>query len=613
MRTGGPVQQPRENNSEVKKISRIEREVSVMKNRRKILATVLAVAMAAVMLSGISAGANEFPGSIRITSPAGLSLDGQTFEAYRIFDATIGGPDNDRFAYTLVPAFEAFQTANATLLGGRTLREYLIRDDITAEDMIVLSEALWMFISANASILPEGTPSVTGNVATISNLRLGYYLVYSVAEVTDQEGNTVVAAVALTTTKPVAQVMLKADAPTIDKLVWNHHDSYEDWTKWNDVSIGEVVDFRLTSTVPAMTGYSSYTFTIHDRMSAGLTPVRDAGGIAVSVSVGTAATFTSFTVIEGVTHPGAGDTPCDCTFRIVFDPDVFVTLTPGLPIIISYSAVLNENANVGPAGNPNDARLEYSRTPYEAGDGEPETNWTPWERVKVYTGEMGFIKVDGDNVLATLPGAQFELWDEKPADGGARKKLWFTGPTRREVTEQIVIEGVTETVVVVINEYKVAPQGPGTTDRLTTPDYGEHFSGRVVIRGLGASYTIGTAGDYDIYGSFSFVEVVAPNGYYPLEGPILVQLRIDCVYDGEWTPYQDTEWELAEWAETPGGMDWVILQGLLRIDNFSDEEFPETGGIGQRIFIIAGASLMGLSLIGLVLTTALKKKKAVKS
>ena len=58
---------------------------------------------------------------------------------------------------------------------------------------------------------------------------------------------------------------------------------------------------------------------------------------------------------------------------------------------------------IGSAGNPNEARLEYSNNPYGGG-----TGITPWDKVIVFTYELVANKVDGSN--NPLEGAGFTLY-----------------------------------------------------------------------------------------------------------------------------------------------------------------------------------------------------------
>jgi len=676
-----------------------------MKKSKRLVAIVVALIMAATVLMGLTSSAAG-PGSITIEAlnPENLVLNGQTFDAYRIFEIlTIkeikvdpDDPDSDvvySFAYKIVEPFDQFK--NYPNSATQSLTEYLSSGLVGhSDDMNTLAGNLWAFIedfnktAAPADrIVPEGTVTVPALIAggvpvtetKIENIPLGYYLVFGSGYADgDAVDGKVIAACALTSTKPDATVILKADAPKLDKLIWNHHtalipsdpkdqkldgpaDIPGDWIRWNDVSIGQTVYFRLNTAVPQMIGYTvangGYTFTIHDRMSAGLTfnlasveiylgGTRDeyvAGGSVEKLVVGAGNDYTVFYSPTPVAPPVPAD---GCTFDIVFNPLKFVTYTPEKEIYIYYSADLNENAVIELPGNPNEAQLEYSNNPYKVGE-EGGTNKTPWRKVKVYTGKYGFIKTLGDKIptddvnkedvmydkdgdmyyVETLPGAEFELYEHKlDADGKPiiddTTIIWFKEDTSnpKEYVYTVVAAGT-----------------PGAKTRMTTP-----AGGRVQIIGLGASYeeydmlldnngdpVLGADGkpifvhkghkNTDEFGYYYLVERKAPAGYVLQPKPIPIQLHIYCVYEG-WLIDDNGVFE-ADWNryynEQDDEIDWLIVQNgnnkvgeWLLIKNFLGE-FPPTGGSGRRNFIIGGIALMGLAVVGMVVTSATRKKKII--
>jgi len=633
------------------------KEEMVKITRRSILAIVLALTMAMTMFGGLLASANEPPEtpaiSITIPASANLTFEGQRIELFRVFDVTfqvING--RERFAYTITPEFRPFQEdpANAAFLGQtgvgasartRTLHEFILALDrgFNDPDMIILAEMLREF-AGERNIAPVAFEVGAPGQRTIvfEDLPLGYYLVGGAGYVASQSSEpppvppeTVMPVPRLVTVykDEVVEITLKADAPTIDKEIYNDHPNLEDcdycddecaacdgWGRWTDGSIGDVVQFRVTTTVPNMVGYSEYVFTVHDVLSPGLTFRNDVrvqivapgpDGARRDMLLGTEYTVT-------ILPPPQLPEPQVTRFSIAFVPEEFIKLTPGSTIYIFYSATINQNAIIEIPGNDNLVRLEYSRNPYDTS----QTNYTPWSRVKVFTGRLGFIKVDEYDILATLPNAEFELW-EIPDDPDSA--LWFTGP-------EVVIDDT-----VPVNVYRVmtpaqiqavidAAEGATEAERranaraahvkLVTP-----ASGRVLVEGLGSGYTI-YGPDDDIlaehrYGYYWLVETKAPDGFHLRPDPIPVQVRIvDVIFDGElFDPDDEAAWNIIV-DETDPGLFWHVVQrNLLGIRNFADPLFPETGGIGRTMFIFGGVALMGFAVIGLVATTAVKKKKAV--
>lgn len=99
-----------------------------------------------------------------------------------------------------------------------------------------------------------GTDSITG-------LAAGYYLIKNTS-VGDGEVYT---DYILQVVKNV-EVNPKSGKPTLDKQI-KHNDNGE-WGVVGDNQIGDTVEFRTITTVPIVSGYTEYTYVIHDEMSA---------------------------------------------------------------------------------------------------------------------------------------------------------------------------------------------------------------------------------------------------------------------------------------------------------------------------------------------------------
>lgn len=102
-----------------------------------------------------------------------------------------------------------------------------------------------------------GTDSITG-------LAAGYYLIKN----TDVGTGEVFTDYILQVVENVT-VQPKSGKPTLDKQI-RHNDNGE-WGVVGDNQIGDTVEFRTITTVPIVSGYTEYTYVIHDEMSAGLT------------------------------------------------------------------------------------------------------------------------------------------------------------------------------------------------------------------------------------------------------------------------------------------------------------------------------------------------------
>ena len=75
-------------------------------------------------------------------------------------------------------------------------------------------------------------------------------------------------------------------------------------------------------------------------------------------------------------------------------------------IVVEYTAKLNENAEIGAAGNPNTVYLDFSNNPNNGGEGD--RGKTPEDKVIVFTYKLTVNKVDKEN--KPLTGAEFSLF-----------------------------------------------------------------------------------------------------------------------------------------------------------------------------------------------------------
>jgi len=515
-----------------------------MKKRGRILGFTLALTMALSVVLPLNVFA---AGSIKVNRPSNLSIEGQEFRAYKIFDVTI---DEPHYSYTVSADFLAFlgtagypekEEAFISLIEG-------MAND--SEELNKLGEDLWSYIVANSIETPYAiTAGANAESVVIDGLPLGYYLTYGT--VLADNGVTITAAVSLTTTNESAVINPKADYPKIDKDVWNHNVEGEDkWDKWADLNVGDIAEFKLTSEVPLMFGYESkgYVFTVHDTMSKGLT--FDAESVAVKVGGVTVSEGSDYeVVIVGTDGDGA------LSFKIVFDPMIFVTYTSGSAIEIYYEALLNEDAVIGAPGNPNTVHLEYSTNPYAAGEGG-ETGETEPETVIVYTFEIKIYKYKGDIDKESdegLAGAKFVLRTDKDKEDSA---LYFIGSDGIYMLSESGAEGA----------------GVG----LESPD-----GGKISLIGLDA-------------GTYYLVETDAPKGFNKIPDAItVVVVHTDAAGAFNYT--------------VTIGSDVLPGQDTVNVLNKSGFLFPGTGDIGTTIFYIAGSVIVVAALIALVVYASKRK------
>ncbi len=352
-----------------------------MKKMKKIASLLLALIMVfGLTTASFAAMEGELTsGSITITNPA----EGQTYNAYHILYLESYNAESGAYSYKANSAWKDWLKTQTT---------YVIIDDqgyvtwvegADAAEFAKLAAAQLEGKEADGTaVAAEGAASVT-----ISNLKLGYYLV----------DTTLGTLCSLDTTNPEVNMTEKNQAPTVAKDV--QEDSDGAWGETNDADINQVVKFKAVITVQA--GAENYV--LHDTMSAGLTYT---GVTSVKIG-GTDVEAENYTVNSTGLDDG-------CTFEVAFEDEYIATLGVGTEIVVEYSAKLNENAVVGLNGNINKVKLEY-------GD-ESNPSYTPEDTTTTYTWDAKVIKYtkkDGNEV--NLADAVFKL--TKDQDGNSVLKF----------------------------------------------------------------------------------------------------------------------------------------------------------------------------------------------
>ena len=349
-----------------------------MKKFKKIIALAMTLAMMATLAIGLTALAEDGPPTKASITFDDDPRDDVTYKAFKIFNLTWDGvaPPKGAYTYTLNTKYNNI---------AELATPYLALADPKEAEARTFADAVW-------AIIKDMTPEAQGasDAAGWANLDLGYYLISSEGKNPDGV-STVTAAVSLNTNGQNVHVIPKVDLPTIDK---NQSLTADDYGKPAlDARIGDTVYYQLKSEVPDRYNYTSYTFTVKDTMSAGLTFNED-------VKV----------FIDGVEYEewDYAVSPAPETFHIVFRPVPFVaaTVVTGKEIVITYTATLNENALIR-AANTNTVYLEYSNNPYPDSEGDYSTGETPPITVEVFTYDFRIFKHDeADDGLA---GAWFVL------------------------------------------------------------------------------------------------------------------------------------------------------------------------------------------------------------
>ena len=577
---------------------------------KKLVSRFMAVLMAMTMILSMSmtAFAAEAPkGTLTVNN----TVAGKTLDLYQIFTATKNEAGN--VAYTLNSAYEGFfqsKISGASTLTGEALSEKAynyVKDQVGTDGSNGAAFAKdildWILKNATTVATTHTTANTTADTTVINNLDYGYYVVYPLGatDTSTAPGNEKVKSVAslVSVTGIDATVNMKSNYPTVDKKIipaqsgsgitigaivngnWegNHQMELDDENesedtiaphgatdekKVGDFGIGDTVTYQLTSKVPDMTGYNSYTFKFSDTLSKGL-DLKE----VLSVKVGNTTLTAKST--------GAN------TYALAYDKSnrtLTVTLNDfynsyknrtGDTITVVYTATLNKDAVIGMNPNTNKAVVEYSNDPKSDGTGKSEPSI-----VDVHTFDFTIFKYYlKDETQTGLANAEFELYKANEAGDAA--------DTNAKIN--IVDEGN--------GVYRQATADEAKATGFTSAKIVSDADGKVLVKGLDA-------------GTYYLRETKAPEGYNKLLSDIKVEIKP--VYDettGKLTSYSvDYTYN---GTKTPGtAITTKDNSPEVAVENKTGAQLPSTGSKGALMVTLAGIVLFG----ALTASKAFGKKKA---
>lgn len=333
------------------------------KTIKKLMAALLAVALLCVMAVPAFA-AEGASGSITIDK----AINGETYTAYKIFDVVSSKVETDgstTYVYTVAEGWAGFfEQSNVKdyVTVDKSGQPAWVEGKKSDTDLQAFAKLALTYASENS--ITGKTATAAGNQAVISGLTAGYYVVSTTA------GSLCI----LNTNGSSLQINEKNKAPTIDKKIDGNKDS-------NDAAIGDVVNYTVT--IHAKKGATGYVLT--DTMTKGLTFNND-----VKVTVGS--NELTLNNEYAVTAPADG-----ATFKVTFAESYLNTIDSDTDIVISYTATVNKDAEIGTTGNTNTAQLKYGN------DSTVEST------TKTYSYKFDLVKTDKSNKL--LEGAKFKLYD----------------------------------------------------------------------------------------------------------------------------------------------------------------------------------------------------------
>ena len=549
-----------------------------MKKARKLTAVLLSLVMLLALVVPASAAENY---SITIHN----DKTGHTYEAYQIFAGTVSndaatdgeaegpmlgditwgsGVDGAALLAALKAADEEKYDACTT---AADVAEALGAEGATAADAAAFADIAAQHLTTAAKTATA--PNDDGNYI-IQGLPAGYYLVK------DQDGS--LEGDADTATDYIVQVLgnvamdpKDSDIPTLEKKVaerskYQKNEGYgmyyNDVADWN---IGDSVPFKLIASIPNnIESYDEYKFVFHDTLSNAFTLERDS--IKVFVAEGTAANVEQFTPQVANLYQVAVEGQ---SFTLTI-PDINQLDAHGNPanyVIITYSATLNQNAEIGLDGNENTAYLEFSNDPNGDGLGR-----TAEDTVIVFTYELAGTKVDGET-QAALKNAQFVLLN------------------RAKTEAAMVVDGKVKGWVKVDTEAAAGDvQMPETYEEWVTLN--QQHDGLILTSDENGLFNIAGLDD----GTYYLREIQAPNGYNLLEDDVKLVITADTANGQDWNSGIATDAltgltiAVNDGELQPGNTDTGIVN--VTVENNGGATLPETGGMGTTLFYIIGGLLV---------------------
>lgn len=523
---------------------------------KRVFAAAAAIATVFGLAATTVATANAADNATLTVSTTDAKFAGKTVNAYKMFSATVSG-DGKAVSYTLTDEWKPFFKNSVGLTGvtdenvNDKANDYVSKLKDSTLVAFATKASNWAQTKAN-NITADATATVSADAsngkytATFTGLGYGYYVVAVPGATLANAKSQYATLVSVHSTKVDADI--KGDLPTVDKKV-QVDGTGKDAT---DAKIGDTLTFTLTSTIPDMSAYDTYTFNFKDTLSKGLT----FGQVkSVKVENVTLTENTDYTV----TTPTASN---NNTLTVAMkDFKTKQQANAGKKITVTYTATLNENAVVGGAGNVNSAKIQYSNNPSTNGTGESEPS-----KVRVFTYGFTVDKYTGDqytDAATRLAGAEFTLAHK---DGSA---ISFVQVSAGSATANAV--------------YRVAKAGETGTTTITTP-----ANGKVVFEGLKN-------------GEYTLTETKAPAGYNKLASAIGVRV------DGQNNGTDTTNATVTITYNNDNGNDYnqTASNGVIPVQNKSGAILPGTGGMGTIAFTV-----IGVLVIALGVAWTLKRKNA---
>lgn len=506
-----------------------------MKRIKKLAAAMLtAIMMMTMTVTAYAAGSC----TLTVTTKGDQDLNGQTINLYKLFDVTESkSGETTNYAYTINDTYKG-ALASVLNIQENSTNEQIVQAvaDLKAEPENQVQNFANKF-TAKALTDKLGVTKTSGKITEsktsyeFTGLDAGYYLVYVT-------GGKEIQSSLVTVDKDTNTVNLKTEAPSITKTADK-----------DTVSIGQVVTYTVTGSIPDTTGYAQYQYIIHDELTKGLDFVNDANGTALEAG---ATTVNVEVALKGATDastaPATASLDTANNKKMSLDLSAWVRANQtnkGKEFTVIYYAKVNANAVVT---EKNNATLEYGNNPDDTTTTTPSEAKTPTYPLDIKKFKKGSTEM--------LSGAKFELYKNEADAKAGENAIKVSGSDGNYVVDPKSTNTVFESVASIDGK-----------------DYNLH------LNGLAA-------------GNYWLKETEAPAGFNKLTDPIKVTIA------------KSTDGDESNWTISKG--ETVEKDKIIDIENSTGSILPSTGGTGVIVF--AGVAI--LLVFGVVVSFIRDKRKA---
>lgn len=520
-----------------------------MKRIKKFAAALLtAIMMMTMTVTAYAAGNCTL--TVNVKTGEGVpqqTLKDQTINLYKLFDVTESkSGETTNYAYTVNTA-TGYKSALTNVLGNKVNENS--KDEDFAKAVLSLGAnnttevqnfankfTAYALQNSLAATKTSGKIAESKTSYEFTGLDAGYYLVYVTGGKEIQSS--------LVTVDGTNSVNLKTETPNITKIADK-----------DTVSIGQVVKYTVTGSIPDTTGYDRYQYIIHDELSNGLDFVNDANGTAL----GEGATAVNVTVAlkdasDASTVPTTAALDSTNNKKMSLDLSAWVKANQtnkGKEFTVIYYAKVNANAVVT---EKNNATLEYGNNPGDTTTTTPSEAKTPTYPLDILKKKAG---TGTDSIaLEKLKGAKFSLYTSAEDAKNGNNAIKVSGNN---------------------GNYVVNPAST-TTEFESVKD----------IAGKGYNLRVNGLAE----GTYYLVETKAPDGFNKLTAPVVIKIT------------KSTDTDVNNWTISKDGTDEA--DKIIDIENSTGSLLPSTGGTGVIVF--AGVAI--LLVFGVAVSFIRDKRKA---